>query len=78
LRLLSSVRERLAKIGLASPANIPPRELALFAINHFGQSAKPLAAWLIQFEEIRYRQHLRSADIASLRADLKKIVWPVK
>jgi protein-glutamine gamma-glutamyltransferase len=78
LRLLSSVRTRLEKMGLTSPANIPPRELALFAINHFGQSAKPLAAWLIQLEELRYRQHLRSADIAGLRANLKKITWPVK
>jgi hypothetical protein len=78
LRLLASVRERLAKIGLASPANMPPRELAIFAVNHFGQSAKPLAAWLIQLEELRYRQQLRGADIAGLSADLKKIVWPVK
>lgn len=78
LRLLLSVRARLAKTGLASPANISPRELALFALNHFGQSAKPLAAWLIQLEEIRYRQHLRSTDMASLRDDLKNIVWPVK
>ena len=78
LRLLSSVRARLAKIGLASPANMPPRELALFAANHFGQSAKPLAAWLIQLEELRYRQHLRNTDMASLEADLKNIAWPVK
>jgi protein-glutamine gamma-glutamyltransferase len=78
LRLLSSVRARLAKIGLASPASMPPRELALFAVNHFGQSAKPLAAWLIQLEELRYRQHLRNKDMASLKADLKNIAWPVK
>jgi hypothetical protein len=78
LRLLTSVRARLAKTGLTSPANMSPRELALLAINHFGQSAQPLSAWLIQLEELRYRQHLRSAHMASLRADLKKIVWPVK
>jgi transglutaminase-like putative cysteine protease len=78
LRLLSSVRARLAKIGLSSPANMSPRELAHLAVKHFGQSAKPLAAWLIQLEELRYRQHLRNAHMASLRADLKKIVWPVK
>jgi protein-glutamine gamma-glutamyltransferase len=78
LRLLSSVRARLAKIGLSSPANMSPRELAHLAVKHFGQSAKPLAAWLIQLEELRYRQHLRNAHMVSLRADLKKIVWPVK
>jgi protein-glutamine gamma-glutamyltransferase len=78
LRLLSSVRVKLAKMGLTSPENMPPRELAVFAINHFGASAKPLAAWLIQLEELHYRQHLRNTDIASLKSKLKSIAWPVK
>ncbi len=78
LRLLSSVRARLAKTGLASPENMPPRELALITITHFGESAKPLAAWLIQLEELRYRQHIRNADLASLKSGLKNLVWPVK
>jgi protein-glutamine gamma-glutamyltransferase len=78
LRLLASVRARLAKTGLASPANMPPRELALFTVNHFGKSAKPLAAWLIQLEELRYSQHLGNTDMASLKADLNNVSWPVK
>ena len=78
LRLLSSVRTRLAKTGLTSPANMPPRELALLAANHFGASAKPLATWLIQLEELRYRPHIRNRDIASLKSGLKSIAWPVK
>jgi transglutaminase-like putative cysteine protease len=78
LRLLSSVRARLAKNGLASPANIPPRELAVFAFNYFGQSAKPLVAWLIQLEELRYRKHIHNTDIANLKSQLKRITWPVK
>ena len=78
LRLLSSVRTRLEKTGLTSLASISPRELAGIAIHHFGESAKPLAAWLIQLEELRYRQHIRNTDIASLKSGLKNIAWPVK
>jgi transglutaminase-like putative cysteine protease len=78
LRLLTSVQSRLSKTGLTSPANMSPRELARIAVNHFGASAKPLAAWLIQLEELRYRQHIRNTDIASLKSDLKSIAWPVK
>jgi protein-glutamine gamma-glutamyltransferase len=78
LRLLSTVRIRLAKIGLPSPANMPPRELALVTVKHFGESAQPLAAWLIQLEELRYRQHTSNRDFASLKSGLKSVPWPVK
>jgi transglutaminase-like putative cysteine protease len=78
LRLLSSVRTRLAKTGFTSPANMSPRELACIAVNHFGASAKPLAAWLIQLEELRYQKHPSRNDISSMKSDLKKIAWPVK
>ena len=78
LRLLSSVRARLEKRGLTSPASISPRELARMSVNHFGESAKPLAVWLIQLEEIRYRSHMRNTDMASLKSGLKSMAWPVK
>ncbi len=78
LRLLSSVRARLEKRGLTSPASISPRELARMSVNHFGESAKPLAVWLIQLEEIRYRAHIRNTDMASLKSGLKSMAWPVK
>ena len=78
LRLLSSVRARLEKTGLTSQASISPRELARISVNHFGESAKPLAAWLIQLEEIRYRAQVRNTDMASLKSGLKSIAWPVK
>ena len=78
LRLLSSVRARLEKTGLTSQASISPRELAHTSIDHFGESAKPLAAWLIQLEELRYRTNLGNTDIASLKSRLKSMAWPVK
>jgi protein-glutamine gamma-glutamyltransferase len=78
LRLLASVRARLDKTGLTSHASISPRELARVVLHHFGESAKPLAAWLIQLEEIRYRTHIRRTDISSLKSGLKSIAWPVK
>ena len=78
LRLLSSVRARLEKTGLTSQASISPRELARLTVDHFGESAKPLAVWLIQLEALRYRSHMRNTDIASLKFGLKSIAWPVK
>jgi protein-glutamine gamma-glutamyltransferase len=78
LRLLSSVRARLEKMGLTSQASISPRELARIALNRFGESAEPLAAWLIQLEELRYRTHMRNTDMASLKSGLKSMAWPVK
>lgn len=78
LRLLSSVRARLEKMGLTTPASISPRELARTSVNHFGESAKPLAAWLIQLEELRYRMNLDNTDVASMKSGLKSMAWPVK
>jgi protein-glutamine gamma-glutamyltransferase len=78
LRLLSSVRVRLEKTGLTSQASISPRELARISVNHFGESAQPLAAWLIQLEELRYRTQMRNTDMASLKSGLKSMAWPVK
>ncbi len=78
LRLLFSVRARLEKMGLTTPASISPRELARVSVNHFGESAKPLAAWLIQLEELRYGTNLGDTDIASLKSGLKSMAWPVK
>jgi transglutaminase-like putative cysteine protease len=78
LRLLSAVQNRLTKAGLTGSANMSPRELARVAVNHFGESAQPLAAWLIQLEELRYRNHMRNTDLAGLKSELKRLVWPVK
>ena len=78
LRLLSSVQARLGKKGLMSHANMSPRELARITLQYFGESAAPLAVWLIKLEEIRYRKHTDATDIASLKTELKSIAWPVK
>jgi hypothetical protein len=78
LRMLASVRTRLEKTGLTSKASTSPRELARITLNHFGESAKPLAAWLIKLEELRYHSNIGNTDIASLKAGLKSIAWPVK
>jgi protein-glutamine gamma-glutamyltransferase len=78
LRLLTSVRARLVKSGVSSHPNISPRELAQQAVNHFGNSAKPLAAWLIQFEEFRYQKRPSRNTVLSMKSGLKSITWPVK
>jgi hypothetical protein len=66
------------KSGTAIHPNISPRALAQHAVSHFGNSAKPLAAWLIQLEELRYQKRPSHDDISSMKSDLKKIAWPVK
>jgi hypothetical protein len=76
--MLSSVRARLSKTGLTSPVNTSPRELVVIVVNHFGESAKPLAAWLIQMEEIRYRKNTDDTNISKLKSKLQTLSWPVK
>ena len=78
LRLLSSVRTRLVKTGLPSPETTTARELAHLALNHFGDTAEPIARWLIQLEVLRYRQQVSDIDSASLKSKLKSMTWPVK
>jgi protein-glutamine gamma-glutamyltransferase len=93
LRLLTSVRIKLEKSGLKSNASTSPRELAFLAKYHFGESAKPLTAWLIKLEELRYSSqgkntqsarkitNLRTdppSNIAGLKTELKSLFWPVK
>lgn len=78
LCLLASIHARLGKAGLTNHANMSPRELAQATTAHFGEAAKPLATWLIQFEELRYRQHIGNMDMGSLKSRLKNISWPVK
>lgn len=55
LRQLTQARKLLAKAGLASDASAPPRTLALRALAKFGEDARPLHDWLVQFDMLRYR-----------------------
>ncbi len=55
LRQLGKARKRLAKSGLTSEASTPPRTLALQALAKFGEPARGLHDWLLQYEAMRYR-----------------------
>ena len=55
LRMLSRVRKQLAQAGLPSDASTPPRQLAAQALAKFGDAARPLHDWLLQFDALRYR-----------------------
>jgi protein-glutamine gamma-glutamyltransferase len=55
LRQLGKARLLLAKAGLPSQISTPPRTLAAQALAHFGEEARPLHDWLLQFEAMRYR-----------------------
>jgi protein-glutamine gamma-glutamyltransferase len=86
LRLLSSVRFRLAKLGMATTADLPPRELATLAYRHFGASAQPLVLWLIKLEALRYAKDDGSTPpsvtkkhrMRLLHNELDELRWPVK
>ncbi len=55
LRQLGKARKLLARAGLPSDASTAPRTLALQALGHFGEPARPLHDWLLQFDALRYR-----------------------
>ena len=86
LRLLATVRFRLAKLGLTTNAHIPPRELATLVKHHFGASAQPLVLWLIKLEALRYAKTTGSTpatvgkkhSMRLLHNELEKLRWPVK
>jgi protein-glutamine gamma-glutamyltransferase len=65
LRQLSKARKLLAKAGLPSEASTPPRTLALQALAKFGESARPLHDWLLQFDALRYRPSATSAHTSA-------------
>ncbi len=62
LRQLKKARKLLAKAGLPSEASTPPRTLALQAIAKFGDDARPLHDWLIQFDALRYRPQTKTEN----------------
>ncbi len=55
LRELARARKLLAKAGLPSDSSTTPRTLATQALAKFGEPARPLHDWLLQFDALRYR-----------------------
>jgi protein-glutamine gamma-glutamyltransferase len=76
LRQLSKARKLLAKAGLPSQASTPPRTLAHQALAKFGEPARGLHDWLLQYDALRYRPQATSdgaARLATLKASLSRI-----
>jgi protein-glutamine gamma-glutamyltransferase len=75
LRQLGRARKLLAKAGLPSDASTPPRTLAAQAINKFGEPARPLHDWLMQFEALRYRPQAaeQGSGLATLKAAFPRL-----
>jgi len=74
-RLMRRVRARLARRGLALPAHLPPRAMALAARAHFGAAAEPLARWLLRLEQARYAPR-QASSLHALRRELRTLPWP--
>jgi protein-glutamine gamma-glutamyltransferase len=74
LRLLGRARQQLARAGLPSDSATPPRTLAQQALAQFGEAARPLHDWLLQWETMRYRpQSQHSQSLATLSRQLSVI-----
>jgi protein-glutamine gamma-glutamyltransferase len=71
LRELGRARKLLAKAGLPSGASTPPRTLALQALAKFGEDARGLHDWLLQYDALRYRPQAQEKGAASSLATLK-------
>jgi protein-glutamine gamma-glutamyltransferase len=77
LRELARARKLLAKAGLASDASMPPRTLALKALAQFGEDARDLHDWLLQFDTLRYRPQEKNQSptrsLATLQAAFSRL-----
>lgn len=77
LRELGRARKLLAKAGLPSDASTPPRTLALQAMEKFGEDARPMHDWLMQFDALRYRPQAvhenTSRRLATLKASFARL-----
>ena len=75
LRELARARKLLAKAGLPSDASTPPRTLGVQALAKFGEDARPLHDWLIQFDTLRYRPSVAKSaqSLATLKAHFSRL-----
>jgi hypothetical protein len=75
LRLLAQARKLLASAGLPSDASTPPRTLAVLAIARFGEAARPVHDWLLQFDALRYRPQLgaQGTGLATLKTTVSQL-----
>ena len=75
LRELARARKLLAKAGLPSDASTPPRTLGVQALAKFGEDARPLYDWLIQFDTLRYRPSVAKSaqSLAKLKAHFSRL-----
>jgi protein-glutamine gamma-glutamyltransferase len=71
LRQFAKARKLLAKAGLASEASTPPRTLAQQALAKFGEDARGLHDWLLQFDALRYSPRAQNEGAARSLATLQ-------
>ncbi len=75
LRLLYRVRKRLVRAGFEVPAAAPPRQIATAVTARYGESAAPLAQWLLQLEVQRYARG-GSPSLFALQRQFNNLTWP--
>ena len=75
LRLLSRVRQRLAREGVAVAPTSGPRQMAAAVSDRFGAQGQPLAEWLLRLEAQRYAPS-PPAPLPALQRELNRLPWP--
>jgi len=75
LRLLRRVRKRLLPSGIDLTPATPPRGIATAVTARFGESAAPLAQWLLKLETLRYAKS-SDANLRALQREFRQIPWP--
>jgi transglutaminase-like putative cysteine protease len=77
LRLLGQARQRLHQAGLPLATAQPPRALAAWVQQRYGEQAfsQALQAWLLRLEAQRYSRS-PPASVAQLRREFRQLDWP--
>jgi hypothetical protein len=74
--LLRQLHRRLRALDLPLPAQLPPRQIAQRLEQHWGEAARPVCDWLLQFEHWRYGPLSDAAALRLLQTQSKTLVWP--
>ncbi len=80
-RLLTQARRRLEQMGVKTPPQAPPREMAnlVQASSHLPDPLKvQLTEWLLALERVRYAPDSgqTAPQLTTLRVQFKQIAWP--
>ncbi len=75
LRLLHQAQAALRARGIGLSESSPPRQMAMLALERFGDSARALHDWLLRLEALRYARQAQG-ELRALRREFRQLTWP--